>query len=92
MRGLVAKQRGAKKGKAEGSENNRVNTGRMKGRKERHGECETRRTMGKRRRAKAEEEYKERKEKEREKGWRRKEGDSTMHASAQFAPSFQIMI
>lgn len=31
MRGLVAKKRGAKKGKAE---NNRVNTGRMKGRKE----------------------------------------------------------
>lgn len=63
MRGLVAKKRGAKKGKAE---NNRVNTGRMKGRKERHGECETRRTMGKRRRAKAEEEYKEKRERERE--------------------------
>lgn len=79
MRGLVAKQRGAKKGKAEGSENNRVNTGRMKGRKERHGECETRRTMGKRRRAKAEEEYKEKRERERKDGEGRREIARCMH-------------
>lgn len=49
---------------------------------------ETGRTMEKGEEQRAEE-YKERREEKRE---REGEGDGTMHASAQFAPSFQIMI